>query len=134
MRFDKRYSLDKVGDIITLWKNSHEPLLSEKCRSIFVQLCQLGSRPAVCSTEKVVLPQQGYEVGIKEQGSGTDATREGKNLQIDPPLGEGMLALWVVLSIRFCHLEVKLEKKNAVLVERLQCCLACLVGKDAVNT
>lgn len=37
------------------------------------------------------------------------------------------------VSIRFCHLEVKLEKKNAVLVERLQGWLACLVGKDAMN-
>lgn len=105
MSFDKRYSLDKVGDIITLWKNSHEPLLSEKCRNIFVQLCQLRSRPAVCSTEKVVLPQQGYKVGIKEQGPGTDATRGEKTLQIDLPLGEEMLALGVVLSIRFCHLK-----------------------------
>lgn len=97
MSFDKRYSLDKIGDIITLWKNGHEPLLSEKCRNIFVQLCQLGSRPGVCSTEKVVLPQQGYKEGIKEQGSGTDATRGGKSLQTDPPLGEEMFALWAVL-------------------------------------
>lgn len=70
-----------------------------------MKLCQLGSRPAVCSTEKVVLPQQGFKVGIKEQGFGTDATREEKSLWIDPPLGEEMLALWVVLSIRFCHLK-----------------------------
>lgn len=97
MSFDERYSLDKIDDIITLWKNSHEPLLSEKCRNIFVQLCQLGSRPAVCSTEKVVLPQQGYKEGIKEQGSGTVATRGEQSLQTDPPLGEEMLALWAVL-------------------------------------
>lgn len=105
MSIDKRYSLDKVDDIFTLWKNSHEPLLSEKYRNIFVQLCQLVSKPAVCSTEKVVLPQQGYKVGIKEQGSATDATRGEKSLQTDPPLGEEMLALRVVLSIRFCHLK-----------------------------
>lgn len=89
MSFDKRYSLDKVGDIITLRKNSHEPLLSEKCRNIFVQLCQLRSRPAVCSTEKFVLPQQGYKVGIKEQGSGTDATRGGKNPPDRSSIGRG---------------------------------------------
>lgn len=105
MSFDKRYSLDKVGDIITVWKNNHVPLLSEKYRHIFVQLCQLASKPAVCSTEKVFLPQQGYKVGIKEQKSVTDATSGEKSLQIDPPLGEETLALWVVLSIRFCHLK-----------------------------
>lgn len=89
MSFDKRYSFDKVGDILTLWKNSHEPLLSEKCRNIFVQLCQLGSRPAVCSTEEVVLPQQGCEVGINKQGSGADATRGGKKPPDRSSIGRG---------------------------------------------
>lgn len=91
MSFDKRYSLGKIGDTAVFPKNGQNLVLSKKFRSNFVQLCQPGSRPVVHSPQRVVLPQQGYRVGIKEQESGTDATTVRKSLQREPPSGEGIL-------------------------------------------
>lgn len=48
MSFDKRYLLDKIGDI-TFLKDGQNLAFSKKFRNIFVQLCQPGSRPVVCS-------------------------------------------------------------------------------------
>lgn len=72
MSFD---SLDKVGDIVIFLKNGQNLVLSKKFRTIFVQLCQPGSRPVVWSAWKVVLHKQGYKAEMKEQESRTDATR-----------------------------------------------------------